>query len=381
MLVLSWSGNAFASEDSDTEESIISEDYDRIALLPAVTDLTAERTKLGVRLKWSAPDETRKPGIRSLEGFENAEPFSMSFDDWKFIDVDKSPVGSFKNSPIPGIKGGSTSCAFVVFDTSHSLYKGNNTVAASEGYKYIVSLFRADAHITEDWVISPELDGIAQTVIFSARSYHPSFPENFKFYYSSTTNEIEDFIMLGEPVDSVPAEWTEYRYQLPDDAKYFAIKSSSADAFMLMLDGFSFVSKNSVSQDILEGYEIYRDNELLSTVGPETLTHFDSHPVSDDHQYSITAVYTLGKSVLAEAFEVRGNTTGVADIEAGDAKIYVSGNDIVIEGLASETATVTSADGRIVAETSVEGKTAITVTPGIYIVKTPTHSQKVIVTE
>ena len=87
-------------------------------------------------------------------------------------------------------------------------------------------MFRADDGAVDDWAISPKLSGKAQTISFYAKSYSNLYRENVEVLYSTTGTDTDDFKSV-DVFQSIPQEWTEYRFDVPEGAKYFAPKRRS----------------------------------------------------------------------------------------------------------------------------------------------------------
>ena len=170
----------------------------------------------------------------------------------------RSDVGGFQGLDLPGISG---KISFFVFDGSDF----SATFGANSGSKFLAALYRQDMGTTDDWAISPELSGDAQTITFFARSYDAQYPEKIEMLYSTGSLNPDDFIPV-KTVAKVPGDYTEdgsavkfteMSFDVPAGAKYFAIRSCATDSFMLELDDFSYVPAGT-SELTLTGYEVYQ---------------------------------------------------------------------------------------------------------------------------
>ena len=58
--------------------------------------------------------------------------------------------------------------------------------------------------------------------------------------------------------------WKEYKFTLPEDAKYFAIRyrGNTDSGFFVMLDDIRYVP--AAESPVLEGYDIYRDGAIIA---------------------------------------------------------------------------------------------------------------------
>ena len=345
---------------------------------PFVTNLTGHIDDNGmVNLSWSKPlTEVYAPG--KLESFEDGEDFTQEFGDWIFIDRDQNPCGQLYPNTIPGITFGETKASFVIMNASHSGF--TESMHSHSGDKYIASIFAAEpGQTTDDWAITPELNGTSQVISFYARSLSEYYPETMEIYYSFGSTNPDDFIMITK-VDKVPGEWTQYNIPVPAGAKRFAVRNHSFDAMALLLDDFYFADSNSVTGIELEKYNIYCDAKAVGSAEADA-TSF-SHPAqAGTHVYAVTAVYKdLGESKASNKVELRKDASGVNDIaNANSIKVTALGHAIRISGLQGETYRVFDTTGKTIAADAANSDVAITVAPGIYLVSVGTTTVKVVV--
>lgn len=169
---------------------------------------------------------------------------------------------------------------------------------------------RSNMQHDNDWLISPELSGDAQTLKFYMESLE-SDGLDYEILYSTTTADTAQFHVLESHVADKEAynNWHEYNIALPEGAKYFAIHKTGADQFGLLLDDFTFIP----AYGDITGYNIYCDGELIGTVnGASTLTYVDNTNRGDDkHVYGVSAVYSLGESNIVYS---DGTTNGIKQI-------------------------------------------------------------------
>jgi len=172
---------------------------------------------------------------------------------------------------------------------------------------------------TKDWLISPVLPGVAQTVKFFVRQASPTDAssenyyglEGYELYYSTTDDNISSFIKVAEgKVEN--AEWTEVTFDIPEGAKYFAIRHVAHDVFMLYLDDVTYTSG---AGDIV-GYNIYVDGEQVGSV-EGTVLSFIINGLSGEHQVAVTAVYSNGVESLP--VYVSSSAKGLNDVTAIEA--------------------------------------------------------------
>lgn len=295
----------------------------QISKLPAVTDLKGEADENGkAHLTWSEPDLNAAPAETGVVDFEDAESFAHEYEGWTFIDADGKPVGGFQNTDIPGIDPGNTLTSFFVFDRAAETWK-HESFAAHSGTKYLASLFNYNPSngLVDDWAISPMLDGSAQTITFYAKSYDSQYSESFDFLYSTTGTETSDFILVGSK-KNISTTWTEYSFEVPAGALYFAVRNHDTDAFMLMLDDFTFAPAGASAELSIAGYDVYRDGVKITTEPTGETEFTDADATDGDHTYVVVAVYDKGISKGSNAVIV--STTGIADItvDSADAEYF-----------------------------------------------------------
>lgn len=341
---------------------------------PAVSGLHGSVSSSGNKLWWTEPD-LYSPDRTITETFEDATAWSGALDEWIFIDADKAPAGGVSGTPIPGVIPGQTPTSFFVFDYTEGDW--GPTFKPVSGNKFIATLFRDDNGVIDDWAVSPELTGEAQTITFWAKSYRDSYPEKIEIYYSTGGTAISDFKLIeGSIVEKVPAEWTQYSVNLPAGAVRFAIRSCAQASFILMMDDFEFVAAGIYKGLEISGYDIYRDhikaNDALCTMCSWTDTH--SEP-GQKHKYTVIPVYNKGEGKSSHVTVDPSSTTSIED----DVKIKVRGRDIIISGAAGKHISVSDTAGNIIFTSTGNDNTVIPVAPGIYLVRADAEVTKLIV--
>ncbi len=263
------------------------------------------------QLTWSAPQPPRSSDERVTEGFEDYEDFTISdLGYWVLVDRDLHLTYSWgegynwPNRTLPH--------AFIVM-TPEEVVLGTGGKGLSPswqahgGRKMLMSSssFKAD-----DWLISPDLSGQAQTLSFFARGTN-SFGESFEVCGSTTDDEPESFTPLGKTVSFKSAAWKEYTYQLAEGTKYFAIHKVTEDGNMLFIDDITFVPETHARQDItLLGYNVYCNGERVN----EALITGTSLTGIGQGDYYVTAVYDKGESALSE--KAHPDPSGVRELPA-----------------------------------------------------------------
>ena len=294
------------SEDEvpENNQTLPTEVEVRPSTLPTASNLQARTVNNGgsVFLSWNAPDMANAR-VLMTEDFENGESFAESFGTWNFVDKDQQVIGGITGITLPNITGDSKS-SFRVWDNARIAGQFQSAFRAASGNKCLFSLYpQNDTVAADDWAISPLLCGGSQTISFMARSFDAQAPERIAVYYSTGSVAPENFIPVpASIVEAVPDRWTEYRVQLPDEARYFAIRSYALGGFILFIDDVEYIPANSGETLSLAGYNIWRDGEKVNDTPVQECEYSDmSIPATrSEHNYVVTAVFTgMGESAAS----------------------------------------------------------------------------------
>lgn len=347
--------------------------------LPGATELTAGNSDKAVALTWNEPDLTNVTPEPVTDDFEDGDAFTAEYGDWVFVDVDDAEVGGFKGTDIPGITPNTTKGSFWIWDHSQL---GNQTFKAHSGTKYLFSLFRFDEGAVDDWAISPQLCGDAQSVSFWARSYSAQYPESIEVYYSTGSTDPDDFKLIkGSAVESLPAEWTEYTVELPEGATRFAIRSVAAGSFMLMVDDVTYIPAGTFTGELtLKGYDIYRDGVKLNDAPVESTEYADANVTEGtEYEYVVVTMFEEGTGRVSNTAKIKYQDGSGLDKLGPGKSIATAKNAIIVSGFAGENVVISTADGKVVANGIATDNNTISVPAGIYVVKAGSKSAKVVV--
>ena len=341
--------------------------------VPVVTSLSGEQTSEGNLLKWE-PVRTGIPvPVTVAEGFEEADSWAHHVDGWLFIDADQSPVGGLSGVTIPGITPYTSKASFFVWD--YSMVGSDDTrMAPHSGDKHIASLYRADYGESDDWAISPRTDSEEQTVTFYAKSYSGSYPERLEVLYTSgEASDLDSYVKVENIGGIVPGDWTQYSFTLPAGTTHFAVRATSEDAYMLMLDDFTFKADDGFYGELL-GYNVYCDRQRLNDtpVAEAAFTH--ANP-GGRHTYHVTALYDSGESELSEPLEIV--SSGIDLTTADGFVIHVDGRTITVTGTNGSPVTLHGADGKT--HHSGKGDCRLTVAPSTYLLSVGKTVRKLII--
>ncbi len=372
---LIWEKDMDLSDNEVAAEVLV-----RQSAYPAVGEVVGTLTRDGgVRLEWIKPDFSALTApVSRTEDFENVyyEPLTnKDFGGWTLLDLDGGKTYTFLddvNNP---------------YRTQPMAYQLYNPVTAGVPDDYLIDIPPHSGNTllvawstngtNDNWLISPELSGAAQTVSFWARSFTIAYGEEFEVYYSTGGKDVEDFVKVDEVVNYpegayayVPEEWTEFSFAVPDGARYFAIRHTSYDTYALYLDDFVFETAGAFPSDLeVRGYNVYRDCKKIVDEPVVKSSYLDAGLPGGTYTYHVTAVYNHGESAVSDPYEVAVDIqTGVELIGKKDVKVYATDEGIAIDGADGQTVSVVCVDGKVVYRGSASGSRIISVPTGVYLV-------------
>lgn len=342
---------------------------------PAATGLTATRNGNAVSLAWTEPDLSEASPAATTDTFEAYESFAATgIGGWTMVDQDGAQVGKLQGITFPGITYEGSVQSFWVMDAS--MEGANASFAAHSGKKYLAQIFNYDNSRCDDWAISPELMGCRQTISFYAKSYSSiaANAETFEVLYSATDASVDHFVSLGTYED-VPNGWTRYNVELPEGAKYFAIRCISEDRFMLFVDDATFIPAGATHGLVVEGYNVYRDHQKI-TEQPVVATQFvDTDAPVGTCTYVVTVAYNNGESVASN--EAVAAEAGVEVVEAVNAIVTAADSKIMVIGADADVAIYQVNGVEVFAGRG--NRLDVPVAAGAYLVRIGSDVRKVIV--
>lgn len=246
------------------------------------------------------------------DGFESYADFAIS-------DIGHYKLGGYKSK---GQFGGVTwenmfeDQAYIVFNPSAATPSVADDIylSARTGSKMLCSFFtiRNDdwlAHKVDGggtlkfWACGPQISGAA--------------PERFVVLYSSTDDNFANFIPLSDGVYiETEKDWKEYTFELPDNARYFAIHCVSDDASVFKIDDLSYTLNHGATIAKAKEFEVYVDGSKVATV-PATVSSYTFDNLHDGPRtLGLKAVYENGTSEMVTRNVVMGrqivNPVGLA---------------------------------------------------------------------
>lgn len=280
---------------------------------PTPQDLILAESDGGATLQWKTPAPPRTEDMAVTDSFEDYPDFTISeMGDWVLVDGDRTLTYSWgedyywPNRTQPH--------AFIVMTPAEVELPNTGGKGLSANWQAYSGekMLMSSSFMADDWLISTELSGRAQTITFFARGTN-SFTETFDVRYSTTDTEPESFTRIGSEVTLNGAAWRPYSYDLPDGARHFAIHKTSQDGAMFFVDDVTFIPDTLARQNItLLGYNVYCNGELINGALVGQTTYTDSED-RGDAVYTVTAVYDKGESASSNEAE---RVSGIIDVSA-----------------------------------------------------------------
>ncbi len=381
-------------ENEDDNTSKIAAVLLKRSTLPGIADLTDNVDGTDRTLTWSAPQFDNTPemvtdDVESYPAFSIGSPTSEveddSIGDWTAVSADESErtYGEWKSYP-------NRQAPFAVivmrpgeifdFDSDdEDDIEENSYYLPHSGDQYFAMYDHPDD--SDDYLISPLLSGKEQHVSFFARTcgYDDYGEETLQFMYSTTGKDPEDFIQIDEDFD-VPYDWTEYEFDLPDGAKYFAIHNISCDIWAVYIDDITYEAAPASANYVIEGYNLYCNGAKLND---EVITD-NSYiiPLNADvnRTYYVTVMYAeKGESDLSNAVVIE-KTTGLDAVSAEQVSVMGGKGEIIVRGAAGKDIYVYAADGKTIAAKNANATvTRLQAATGVYVVNVNNRIFKVVV--
>ena len=344
---------------------------------PRVTDLTGEVIgESTVHLDWSTPADAAG-GVRT-DDFESYEAFKTSgYGFWTTIDGDGASTWGISDvnfthegEPMAFMTFNPTACG-INLDWSPQF-------TPNSGKQYVLAMSAQSGQAknghNDDWLISPQLSGKAQTVSFMTKHVDTQYPEVFEVLYSTTTADTAAFKLLSTHSELLSA-WTKIEAQLPEGAKYFAVHSIGKDSYALMIDDATF----DAAPLTIVGYNVYCDKQVIGRTGGAT--NYDVTGVTaGPHDYQVTAIYTVGESSLSNVVTLDVEKSGISDVQQAQVNAVVSGNELTMQGAPGVAWIVATIDGRLIGQGTLDKQAhSLRLAPGLYVAKIGKQAFKVAV--
>lgn len=323
-----WSASVVCSNDeyADNNESETVTTSVRTNDVPAVEGLLATRGTAGNALSWTAAGDVEPVAygdpVSVTDDFDSYTPFAISgFGDWTLYDGDKATTLVSPRIPLSYEHQGEP-MAFQVFNNvdagTWTDNNKDNAFEAHSGNQYLICPCADYPAENDDWLISPRLDGRAQTISFWAHSATYDL-EWISLWASSTDNHHDSFVKVSDGDHlSMQENWNKVTFDVPEDTRYFAIRCVRRSV-MLFVDDVTYNRYDGATDGAtLLGYNIYRDGQKINAGLVTSNAYTDGTAGKESHTYTVTAVYDKGKSVFSNEAVVDA-ATAVNGVSAADA--------------------------------------------------------------
>ncbi|RLD49226.1 MAG: hypothetical protein DRI88_00925 [Bacteroidetes bacterium] len=357
----SWDVTLEVSDDVRTTDVMTKTDYivvSEMPVLPPPEDLEGTVDVLDVLLSWTAPGGGGPTGFE--DDFESYDDFVLEFAPWTNVDVDGSDTYGMTGVDWPNAGAPQ---AYIIFNTTTTTPPVDGMTAHS-GNKLAACLAAIPSPTNDDWMITPLVDLADNSHLsFWAKSYTDDYGlERFRVGVSTTGMDPADFTIIseGDYVEAPVEDWTEFTYDLSaynGQQIYVGIQCVSNDAFILMIDDVYIgadksaivynpaqpvigkatkqmnyfaqatpqpavapVSSGLRDDPVLQGYNVYRDDDQINAELVELTTYTDIEPSIGTHNYYVTAVYDMGESVHSDTVTIV--VTGVDELSLESVSVY-----------------------------------------------------------
>lgn len=341
-------------------------------VIPVPQSLDCAKTADGLRLSWQSP--WAKGSV--TDDIESYKDWAIdNVGDWTMADLDHD-VTCYINKDLGEYDNASSPKAFQVCNANTlgidiwdegKPHSGNKMLMAMAGVKYV----------NNDWLISPRLNGDEQTISFFARSFtlENQQPERMRVLYSTTDTDPANFTKIhAADYLELSGEWAEFRYVVPQGARYFAVNCVSDSGFAMFVDDLSF-NDLTVPQLKLKEYEVYRNGVLL---GKTSATEITDPEVVDGTVYTVRAIFDKTESDLSES--ITYDESAVGEMTADAIRVATAKGEIIVIGAEGKRVAAASADGRMLLNAVAESnRVSIPATAGVYVVTINGKSVKTIV--
>lgn len=339
----------------------------------------------GISLSWSDPNG------HFSEGAEDYAAFTYSgLGGWTLVDADKGYTGKpgdmFDAVNYPN---SSTPKAFIVFNPEEAgVYQTGSAdkFRPHSGSQYFAAFYAVERDNStqgyheidnSDYMVSPLLNGEAQTVSFWAKGYRGmegtgyatemAFNETVEVLYTTDADNLDPatYEVAKAEFTVSDTEWTKYTADLPEGARHFALHRTSkareyvdqegsmveipgTGSYVLMVDDIEFKGQAQT----VTGYRVYKNGTLFKELDATATSMVDAS-ASGNSTYTVTAVYGDKESAVSNAMSL--------DIIAGIDLVTVGGETVT---------SVYDLRGR-----RVSGQ----LRPGVYVVRQGNTSRKVVI--
>lgn len=377
-------GVVTCDEDGSSDNNVIEATVHLTApMLPYVTEIVGDSPDTeSARVMWMEP--VAYPHSESItDDVEGYTAFAINnIGDWTTVDRDQQITAQISlGSGVVDWDHAGEPQAFIVFNTTQA---GTSAVLKPRSGNQCFISFAARSQ-NDDWLISPQLSGEAQTISFYAKcAYTTDLNERFELWASSGSPEVADFSCIsGDSPVVVNSynDWTRYSFKLPEGTKFFAIRCVSSMQTGLMIDDITYSPMHPAVE--LWGFNVYRDGEKITPTEVGDYQYIDKDvEYNHTYTYAVSAVYDAGESIFSPEVKVTVDGSSAIDgVSANDSEIdiHAVAHGISVKAPAGAMISVNSVDGKVLYLISSTGAHTFPVASGVYVVKAADKVAKIMV--
>lgn len=284
-----------------------------------------DKGNAGVDLAWTAPANGTSDVTEDFSAYENGANDTGLVGDWTLVNNNGATKGAmFKDLELAN--DGQVKAWQVMKPSEYGIenteFVGPN---GSLDEAYLVSAYNLEGQSypdNDDWLISPELPGIAQEISFSIGALSVEYgPSSYEVLVSTTDNQIESFTKVAEETLTA-AGWASKTVELPAGTKFFAIRNNTPGdgAMCVMLGDIAYLVGGSAPV----AYNVYYEGEKIATVEGDktTYTAAAAKLAAGERTFGVSAVYATGAESKPAVAKVTV-TTAISEIVANGKAVDV----------------------------------------------------------
>lgn len=376
---IEYEGDANAENDYSQEVRL----YVVGSNLPTAENLTGSASNGSVTLTWEQPSK-QEVADSVTDDFDSYESFIIDgIGDWKTYDGDGTPTAYFNGPQIAHAYEAKAWQVWAPVEAGFSLEKFD-VLTPHSGDKYLTCWAASDGVTTvlpnDDWLISSDIIGGTDVSFYYRMPNDGSDPQVFEMMYSTTDQEPENFTAFDRDSIVSTTDWVRFEYTLPEDAKYFAVRSCSKGSYTVaFLDDITYTPLyGSTTAVTLTGYNVYRDNELIAE-NLTGLSYTDNEAGSESRLYNVTAVWKEGESNFSNGYLSNGDTGIEAGTDSGNIRVAGLKNAISVQNAAGEPVRIFTFTGQTLFSGVASDNMIIEAVQGAYLVQAGSATFKVFV--
>ena len=322
--ILLWAEVVLEADEVAADNRTKTEVLQLVAIdVKTVEQLTAANAAEGIALSWQKPELKAETVTDDFESYPAWSTENVG--EWRMADLDDAWSLGLGNYTFPEME---EAYAYIVFNRNQlqiSPYAEEGTAPGSEipwieahsGEQYMAAFApKEDMGVAtaDDWLISPQLNGEAQTISFWAKSLAKNGWEHYEVLYSMTDTRVDNFLVAKAESLIETTTWTQFEAQIPAGALYFAIRHLTPTdlGYGIFIDDVTFTRGDGE----LLAYNVYRDGKLVTTLGPDATTWTDAEGTPGS-RYQLSCLYRAGESPLSEAVSI---STGIGTVASATAQ-------------------------------------------------------------